>query len=439
MRLEGYFKLKENNTTLKIETIAGATTFMTMAYIIFVNPSILSETGMNFEAVALATILAAAIGCLLRSLFAPNLPFAVAPGMGLNAFFAYTVCIGMGFSWQVALGAVFLDGLIFLIICLLPIRDRLIQDIPQTIKLSTGVGIGLFIAFTGLANTGVIVRSETMLIGLGNILKPEVLMTLIGLLIMALLMSKRIKGSLLWGIILTAMLTWIFGFSTAPKGISDIAALPNFSALSNTFAQMDVLGALSYGLLTVIFTFTFVDIFDTVGTMMGLASKLGIIDKKGGFKNAGRCLLSDAIATMIGAVFGTSTVTTYVESAAGVAEGGKTGFATLVTGFLFLIALFLVPLTKIIPVCATAPALIMVGLIMMTPILEINFHDITEGLPAFLTIIMMPLTYSIANGLMIGIIAYTLIKSLSGKWKEVSITMWVLSVLFIFKFIYPFF
>jgi AGZA family xanthine/uracil permease-like MFS transporter len=418
------------------EIIAGLTTFMTMVYIVFVNPSILSETGMNFDAVMLATILSASITTIICGLYA-DLPFALAPGMGLNAYFTYSVCIGMGISWQVALAAVFIDGVIFLIISVLPIREKIMQSIPLSLKLGTSVGIGLFIAFIGLVNSGIVVSNESTIVALGNIASPSTLLALFGLCTMALLSALNVKGALLFGILATTLLGWVFGIPARPQGIGDIIALPDFSALSSTFIKMDFAGALELGLVWVVITFTFVDMFDTLGTVTGLATKLDILDERGSFKGAKEIFITDSIGTIIGSLLGTSTVTTYVESASGVADGGRTGLTAIVTGIAFLFTLFLVPFAKLVPNAATAPALIMVGLFMMEPVLKIDLKDITNALPAFLTMIAMPLTYSISNGLMLGIISYTVLKLLTKRWREVSITMIVLSAIFVVYLLYP--
>jgi AGZA family xanthine/uracil permease-like MFS transporter len=418
------------------EVIAGLTTFMTMVYIIFVNPSILSETGMSFDAVMLATILSASITTIICGLYA-DLPFALAPGMGLNAYFAYSVCIGMGVSWQTALAAVFIDGVIFLVISLLPVRERIMRSIPMCLKLGISVGIGLFIAFIGLINAGIVVQNPSTTVAMGDLAAPTALLAIFGLCLMALLSALKVKGALLFGILATTLLGWVFGIPARPQSIGDIVALPDFSALSNTFLQMDFAGAIQLGLVWVVITFTFVDMFDTLGTTTGLATKLDIIDDRGSFKGAREAFITDSIGTIIGAVLGTSTVTTYVESASGVAEGGKTGLTSVVTGIAFLSTLFLVPFAKLVPSAATAPALIMVGLFMMEPVLKIDLKDVTNALPAFLTIIAIPFTYSISNGLMLGIISYTILKLLTGRRKEISATMVVLTVVFVIYILYP--
>jgi AGZA family xanthine/uracil permease-like MFS transporter len=339
----------------------------------------------------------------------------------------------MGISWQVALAAVFIDGVIFLILSILPVRKRIVNDIPMTLKLAVSVGIGLFIAFIGLQSAGVIVADPATLVALGNVLSPEVLLFVFGLVVTGMLIAYRIKGALLLGILITTAVSWIFGLSPRPTGIADIIGAP--PSLAPTFMQMDFRGVFDVGLIAVIFTFTFVDMFDTVGTLIGVSTKAGFLDEKGELPRADQALLADAIGTVAGAVFGTSTVTTYVESASGVADGGRTGLTAVTVSVLFLLALFFAPLVSLIPSAATAPALVIVGIYMMEPVIKIDFTDFTEAIPAFLTIAMMPFAYSIAEGLVWGILAYVFIKLLAGRSKEISITMWVLAVLFIIRFL----
>ncbi|MGE5485531.1 MAG: NCS2 family permease [Ignavibacteriales bacterium] len=435
--LDRYFGVSKKQSSVSTELLAGLTTFMTMAYILFVNPSILGDAGMDHQAVLMATAIGAGVATIMMGLYA-HLPFALAPGMGLNAYFAYTVVKGMGIPWQVALGAVFIDGIIFLILSILPVREMIVKGIPMNLKLAVSVGIGLFIAFIGLSNAGIVIANPATKVGMGNLASPGILLTLFGLFVTAFFMSKKVRGALLWGILLTtavglfvpdghgAMLT---------KMPTQIVAAPSWTVLSQTFGQMDIMGALKLGLFSIVFTFTFVDMFDTVGTFIGLAAKLGIIDNSGSFPGAGRGLVTDAVGTCVGAAAGTSTVTTYVESAAGVAAGGRTGLTAVATGILFLLSLFISPLATAIPTQATAPALIIVGLMMMEPVLKIDFADVTEALPAFLAIVMMPLTYSIANGLIGGILGYVIVKLLAGRTKEVSPIMWVLGLLFVINIV----
>lgn len=427
--LDKYFKLKENKTTTRTEIIAGITTFMTMAYILAVNPSILSATGMDKNALFTATALSALVGTLVMALWA-KLPFALAPGMGLNAFFAFTVVLGMGYSWQFALTAVFLEGIIFLILTAFNIRELIVNAIPMNMKHAISAGIGLFIAFIGMQNAGLIANNDSVLVGLGDMSSPTVLICLAGLLITGILLALKVKGALLIGIFLSTILGFFFGITNWPEG-GLFSAPPSLEPILFKF---DFSKVFTLDMLIVLFTFLFVDMFDTVGTLIGVSSKANMLDEKGKLPRVKQALFADAIGTTFGAIFGSSTVTTYVESASGVAEGGKTGLTALSTAVMFLIALFLAPLFLMVPGAATAPALILVGSFMMSPILKINFDDYTESIPVFLTIIMMPLTYSIAEGIVFGMLAYVFLKALSGRIKEVSVVMWVLAVLFVLKF-----
>ncbi|MEA3431557.1 MAG: NCS2 family permease [candidate division WOR-3 bacterium] len=433
--LERVFNLKERGSNISTELLAGFVTFMTMAYIIFVNSSLLSKGGVPFEGAVMATVLSAAISCIVMGLFA-NLPFALAAGMGYNVFFAFTVCGTMQIPWQTALGCVFWDGIIFVIIALSPWRERILKGIPSNLKLAASVGIGIFIAFIGLSGAGIIVKDPGTMIALGNIKSPSVLLALGGLLFTSFLLAVRVKGALLWGIIaatLAGMLVKSGGVTVTPipHALADIVKLPSGSAFVSVLMQLDIIGALKLSLLPVIFTFIFFDLFDTLGSMAGLAAKLNILDKDGSFPRAGRVLIVDAFGTLIGSFCGTTTVTTYIESAAGVAEGGRTGLTSIVVGILFLLGLFFAPFARIIPASATAPALVLVGLFMMEPILRINWKDITESLPAFLTIIIMPLTNNISHGLAAGIVSYTLLKLMSGRARDVSWFLYIFTVLFI--------
>ncbi|MEN3013827.1 MAG: NCS2 family permease [Endomicrobiia bacterium] len=418
---------------LKTEIIAGVTTFMTMSYILFVNSAILFDCGMDRHAVMMATALSSGLACILMGLYAKH-PFALAPGMGLNAYFAYSVCIGMKLPWEVALGAVFLDGALFFILSVLPVRQEIVKGIPLNLKYAVSAGIGLFIALIGLQHAGIVVASKDTMITFGDIKLGSVMLATLGILLAGFLIAKKVKGALLWTILI---LTFIGIFIKLPDGSKltklpeKFLAFPSLEVFSYTLFKLKILEAIKLGLIAVIFTFTFVDMFDTLGTIVGLAAKLGIIQKDGSFPRVGRVLICDSIATMLGAIFGTSTVTTYIESAAGISEGGKTGVTAVTVGILFLLSLFFWPLASAIPKEATAPALVIVGLMMLEPVLKINFEDITEVLPAFLTMIIMPFTYSIANGLIFGILSYTLLKIFSGKFKEISPTMWILSSIFI--------
>jgi adenine/guanine/hypoxanthine permease len=427
--LEKYFSLKQNNTTVRTEILAGLTTFMTMAYILAVNPDILSATGMDKNALFTATALSALIATLFMALIA-KLPFALAPGMGLNAFFAFTVVLGMGHTWQFALTAVFLEGIIFLLLTFFNIRELIVNSIPISLKHAISAGIGLFIAFIGLQNAGIIVNNDAVLVGLGKMGSPAVLIALGGIVLTAMLLALKVKGALLIGIFAATMAGLPFGVTKMPEG-SLVTAPPSLEPI---FFKFEFSQIFTFDMMIVLFTFLFVDMFDTVGTLVGVSSKAGMLDKDGKVPRVKQALFADAIGTTAGAILGTSTVTTYVESASGVAEGGKTGLTSLSTAALFGIALFLAPVFLMVPAAATAPALVLVGFFMMTPILNINFNDYTESIPAFIAIIIMPLTYSIAEGIVFGMLSYVLLKLLTGKTKDLTIVMVVLAVLFILKF-----
>lgn len=425
--MERLFKLKEHGTTVRTEVTAGITTFMTMAYILAVNPGILSATGMPAGGIFTATALSSCIATLCMALLS-NLPIALAPGMGLNAFFAFTVVLGMGYSWQLALTAVFVEGVIFVILSLFNVREAIIKSIPANIKNAVSVGIGLFIAFIGLQNAGIIVKNDATLVGLGNVTRGAPLLALIGLVIMGVLLIFKVRGALLIGILATTIIGIPFGITKIPQGWSPVSA-PAAPILFRF--QFDKLGSLDFWV--VLFTFLFVDIFDTIGTLVGVTTQAGIIKKNGEIPRVKQALLSDAIGTVVGACVGTSTVTSYVESASGVAEGGRTGLTSLTTGILFALALFLSPLFLLVPSAATAPALVLVGLFMLTPIRNIDLGDFSEAIPAFLTILMMPMAYSIAEGLVFGVVAYILMKLCTGKAKEIPIVTWVVGALFVLK------
>lgn len=426
---EKYFQLKKNGTNIRTEVIAGVTTFLTMAYILAVNPSILSVTGMDANALFTTTSLAAIIGTLVMALWA-KLPFALAPGMGLNAFFAFSVVLGMGYSWQFALTAVFIEGIIFILLTLFNIREAIVDAIPNSLKTAISAGIGLFIAFIGLQNAGVIVNSDATLVHLGDITSGTALLGLIGLIVTSVLIIKKVKGDLLIGIILTA----IIGIPMGITQFNGFASLP--PSIAPIFFQFDFSQALSFDMLIVVFTFLFVDIFDTLGTLVGVSSKAKMLDKDGKIPNAKKAFMADAIGTTFGAILGTSTVTTYVESAAGVSEGGRTGLTSLITALCFVAALFFAPIFIAIPGAATAPALILVGLFMLSPIKDLDLADYSESIPAFICILAMPLTYSIAEGITLGMLSYVLINMLSGNFKKLTIPMYILAVLFVLKYIY---
>jgi len=427
--LDQFFKLKENKTSVKTEILAGITTFMTMAYILAVNPDILSATGMDKNALFTATALSAFIATMVMALVA-RLPFALAPGMGLNAFFAFTVVLGMGYSWEFALTAVFLEGIIFLILTLFNIRELIVNAIPISLKHAVSAGIGLFIAFIGLQNAGLIVNNDATLVGLGDMGSPAVLIAVGGILLTAVLLTLRVKGALLIGIFVATIAGIPFGVTHLPEG--HLVDVP--PSLAPIFWKFDFSKVFSIHMVIILFTFLFVDMFDTVGTLVGVSSKAGMLDKEGRVPRVKQALFADSIGTTVGAILGTSTVTTYVESASGVAEGGKTGLTSLATAALFLIALFFAPLFTMVPAAATAPALVLVGFFMMSPILKINFDDFSESIPAFITIIIMPLTYSIAEGIVFGMLSYVLLKTLTGKFKDISPIMIVLAILFVLKF-----
>lgn len=427
--LEKFFKLKENGTTPRTEIIAGITTFLTMAYILAVNPNILSAAGMDPNALFTTTAIAAIIGTLVMALWA-KLPFALAPGMGLNAFFAFSVVLGMGHTWQFALTAVLIEGVIFILLTAFNVREAIANAIPKSVKTAISAGIGLFIAFIGLQNAGIIVNHDATLVSLGNITSGTALLGLIGLIITSVLVVKKVKGDLLIGIILTALIgiplgiTQINGFISAPPSIEPI------------FFQFEFSEIFTFDMLIVVFTFLFVDIFDTLGTLVGVSTKAGMLDKDGKIPNAKKAFMADAIGTTAGAMLGTSTVTTYVESAAGVSEGGRTGMTALITALCFAMALFFSPIFLAIPGAATAPALILVGLYMLGPIKELEFTDFSETIPAFICIIAMPLAYSIAEGITLGVLSYVVINLIAGNFKKLSIGMYVLAVLFILKYIF---
>jgi len=425
--VEKFFKLKEHGTTVRTEVMAGITTFMTMAYILAVNPGILSAAGMPAGGVFTATALASLIATLCMALLS-NLPIALAPGMGLNAFFAFAVVLGMGYSWQLALTAVFVEGVIFILMSLFNIREAIVRSIPANIKSAVSVGIGLFIAFIGLQNAGLVVNNDATLVGLGNITKGAPLLALIGLVIMGVLLIFKVKGALLIGILATTIIGIPFGVTVIPKGWNPVSA-PAAPLLFQF--QFDKFFTLDFWI--VLFTFLFVDIFDTIGTLVGVTTQAGLISKKGEIPRVKEALLSDAIGTVAGACLGTSTVTSYIESAAGVAEGGRTGLTSLTTAVLFGVALFLSPLFLLVPGAATAPALILVGLFMLSPVKDLDLKDFSEAIPAFVTMLFMPLTYSIAEGLVFGILAYVLLKLCTGKAKEIPVVTWIVGFFFVLK------
>lgn len=448
--LEKLFKLKENNTTVKTEVVGGITTFMTMAYILAVNPSILSASGMDKNAILMATAIASFIGTIFMALVA-NYPFALAPGLGLNAYFAYTVCGSMGYSWQFALLAVFVEGLIFIVLSLTNVREAIFNAIPIQLKKGVSVGIGLFCAFIGLQNAKLVVNSDATLVTVVNFRENfntvgiTAILAIVGLLLIAIMSEKRVKGAILigifitWGLGMICQLTGLYvidaeaGFYSLFPSWSDF----NLGAIGETFGQCfkaDLSNARLTDFVVIIFAFLFVDMFDTLGTVIGVANKANLIDKDGKLPRIKEVLLADAVATSAGAILGTSTTTTFVESSAGVAEGARTGLASVVTGFLFLLSIFLSPIFVTIPSFATAPALIYVGFLMITSVAEITFDDVTESLPAYLCLIAMPLMYSISEGIAVGVISYVVINLATGKAKKITPLMYVLAVLFVLKY-----
>ena len=450
--LEKFFKLKENGTNVRTEVVAGITTFMTMAYILAVNPSILSASGMDAQAVLIATAIASFIGTICMALLA-NYPFALAPGLGLNAYFAYTVCGSMGYSWQIALFAVFVEGLIFIVLSLTNVREAIFNAIPLQLKKGVSVGIGLFIAFIGLQNAGIVVNNDSTLVSIVDFTADfhtsgiSALLAVIGIFIIAVLYVKKVKGAILIGI----FATWILGIICQLTGLYVVtpdagyySLIPawssfNLGAISSVFGQCfkaDFSSLRAFDFVAIVCAFLFVDIFDTLGTLIGCATKADMLDKEGKLPRIKEALFADAIATTAGAVLGTSTTTTFVESSAGVAEGGRTGLSSVVTGLLFLLAVFLSPIFITIPSFATAPALLFVGFLMISAVTAIDFNDFTEAVPAYLALIAMPLTYSISEGIAAGVISYVVINLISGKAKKITPLMYVLAVLFICKFIF---
>ena len=451
--MENFFKLKEHGTDVKTEVIAGLTTFMTMAYILAVNPSILGATGMDTGAIFTATALASAIGSFCMALFA-NLPFVLSAGMGLNAYFAYTVVLGMGYSWEVALTAVFVEGIIFIILSLTNVREAIFNAIPASLKVAVSVGIGLFITFIGLQNAHIVVDGST-LVGLfsfnGSVkagtFQSEgitVVLALIGLLITAFLVIKNVKGNILLGI----LITWVLGiicqltglyvpnaeagfYSLIPSGIISAPA-----SVAPTLFKMDFSAIASLNFVVVVFAFLFVDIFDTLGTLIGCATKANMLDKEGKLPGIKGALMADAVGTTVGACLGTSTITTFVESSSGIAEGGRTGLTSIVSGLLFILALFFSPVFLAIPSFATAPALIVVGFFMMQSVAKINWSDMLEAIPAFICIFAMPFMYSISEGISFGVSSFVVLNAVAGKAKKITPLMWVLAVLFILKYIF---
>lgn len=435
-----FFEFEKLQTNFKIEILAGVTTFVTMAYILVVNPAILSNaiflntSGDLFGELVIATALASALATLVMGLYA-KYPFALAPGMGLNAYFAFSVVLKLGISWRVALAAILIEGLLFIALTLSQFRTQIITAIPEGIKHAVAAGIGLFIAYIALTGAKIIIPSEATTTTLGNLNDPTVLITLAGILITAALIARRITGALLFGILATAGLGWILGITPWPTAIVGLPQLPVDLFGQGIIGLTEVLQVNFFQIFTITFVFFFVDLFDTVGTLTGLGMKAGYINEQGEFPRVTEAFMADAVGTTTGAIFGTSTVTTYIESASGISEGGRSGFTAVVVAVLFTISIFFIPLLSAIPSFATAPTLIIVGVLMMGSVRYIRWDDPAESIPAFLTILMMPLTYSIADGLAVGLITYPLIKSFQGKFHETNIAMWILAVIFILKFV----
>lgn len=426
--LESYFKLTENGTTPRQELLGGVTTFMTMAYIIVVNAQILSQTGMPAEGVVFATCISAAVATLVMGLYA-NYPIALAPGMSLNAYFTYAVCLGMHVPWRTALGVIFLSGVLFIVVTITRVREQIVNGIPDCLKHSTAAGIGIFIAFVGLRNAKLVVATPATFLGLGSFSDAEVQAACFGILLTLVLMIRRINGSILLGIVGTMLFGLLRGIAHPP---SAFISMPH---PWGTLFQLDLRGAVHLGLLEIIFAFLFVDLFDNIGTLMGVCAQAGFV-KDGKIPRVGRVLLADGVGTVIGSLTGTSTVTSYIESAAGVAAGARTGLSNIFVAGLFLVAMFFSPLAAAIPGFATAPALVLVGGLMMQAVSHVTWADLTEGFPAFVTIAAMPLTFSIATGLSFGVISYTVVKTAAGKHREVSAVIWILTALFILRDVY---
>lgn len=429
--LDNFFEISKNNTNVKTEVVAGITTFMTMAYILIVNPLILSEAGMDQGAVFTATALSALVATLIMGLYA-KLPFAQAPGMGLNAFFAFTVVLGMGYSYQFALTAVFLEGIIFILLTLFNVREAIVDSIPANIKKAISVGIGLFIALIGLEGAGIIVHPQDggTIVALGDITSGTALLAIIGILITGILLVRKVKGALFMGMLITSVVGIPMGVTPVPTSIVSVPP-----SISSVFLQFEWSNIFSIDMLIVLFTLLFMDMFDTIGTLVGVATKAKMLDENGKVPNIKKALFADAVGTTFGACVGTSTVSTFVESASGVAEGGRTGLTAVTTGIMFALALFFSPVFASITSAVTCSALVLVGLFMIEPIKEIELNEYTEAIPAFLTIIMMPLSYSISDGIVFGVISYIVLKLFAGKSKDISFTTIIVGVIFLLKFL----
>ena len=425
------FGLDPAKHNIRTEIIAGITTFLTMAYILAVNPSIfsaLASQGMPTDAVFTATALAAIVGCLVMSIYAKK-PFGLAPGMGLNAFFVFTVCLGMGHTWQMALTAIFLEGILFILLTVTNVRKLIVDAIPLSLKRAIGAGIGLYIAFIGLKSAGIIVSSEATSVTLGSFSEPTAILAIIGLILTSVLVILKVRGGMLIGIIITTLI----GIPMGVTNYSGIVSTP--PSIAPIFCQFEWAHIFSWDMLAIVFTFLFIDMFDTIGTVVGVSVKSGMVDEKGNVDGINKVLMADAVATVAGAAFGTSTTTTYIESASGVSEGGRTGLTSFTIALCFAIALLFSPLFLAIPGAATGPVLFIVGVMMATPVKEIDWEDYSEAIPAFVTMLLMPLAYSISDGIMLGLISYVFLNTLTGKVKKVSVMMWILAILFILRYV----
>lgn len=428
--LEKIFKLKASNTNTRTEVFAGIITFLTMSYILVVNPNILANTGMDRAALFTATVVGSVVATLLMALLT-NLPVAQAPGMGLNNFFAFTVVLTMGYSWEFALTAVFIEGVIFILLTFFNVREVIVKSLPLVLKQAIPVGIGLFITLVGLKSANIVVANENTLVSLGDMANPNVWIALIGLIITGALLAYNVKGAILFGIVIATIAGLILGVTAFPE--ESWISLP--PSLSPIFFKFDWSHIFTFDMLLVVFTFLFVNLFDTIGTLLGVVSKAGLTDDKGNFPQIKKALLADALGTTFGSIIGTSPITSYVESSSGVAAGGRTGLVGVVVASMFLLSLFFAPVFLMVPASATAPALVIVGLFMISSVISINFNDLTEALPAFVTIVFMPFTYSIAQGLVFGILTYFFIKIFTGKFKDISIVMYILAILFVVKLV----
>lgn len=425
------FGMDSAKHSIRTEIIAGITTFLTMAYILAVNPSIfgaLAAQGMPTDAVFTATALAAIVGCLVMSIYAKK-PFGLAPGMGLNAFFVFTVCLGMGHSWQMALTAIFLEGILFILLTITNVRKLIVDAIPMNLKRAIGAGIGLYIAFIGLKSAGIIVSSDSTSVTLGPLSEHTAILAIIGLIITSVLVVLKVRGGMLLGILVTT----IIGIPMGVTHFNGILSTP--PSISSIFCQFEWSQIFSWDMVAIVFTFLFIDMFDTIGTVVGVSVKSGMVDEKGNVDGINKVLMADAVATVAGAMFGTSTTTTYIESASGVSEGGRTGLTSFTIAVCFAIALLFSPLFLAIPGAATGPVLFIVGVMMAAPVKEIDWEDYSEAIPAFVTMLLMPLAYSISDGIMLGMISYVVINALTGKFKKVSVTMWILAILFVLRYV----